>query len=252
MTSRRKWHNVFCFRSWLGWKQVHQQLVSSRGLCVTVREPGLCLLSQIRRSHWHLSLDWESVAWSTVASWLTVRPAPPQPTSREHQRPPEAGHHSPSPGDDEDHPHINLSDHRETARLWYSSHPQISQLLCREIYVVAQLRLFFIRDLYLVDMIKQFSHNSTYGDGDGEEMLTLAQILHNNNLEEKLVPEPGRYWEYWFKLISVEYPLVTVGCWQGPWNWNGNLKIQVSNVILFVLSCVWLLPPWPGAQPSTN
>ena len=95
MTSRRKWHNVFCFRSWLGWKQVHQQLVSSRGLCVTVREPGLCLLSQIRRSHWHLSLDWESVAWSTVASWLTVRPAPPQPTSREHQRPPEAGHHSP-------------------------------------------------------------------------------------------------------------------------------------------------------------
>ena len=74
MTSRRKWHNVFCFRSWLGWKQVHQQLVSSRGLCVTVREPGLCLLlSQIRRSHWHLSLDWESVAWSRVASWLTVR-----------------------------------------------------------------------------------------------------------------------------------------------------------------------------------
>ena len=53
--------------------------------------------------------------------------------------------------------------------------------------------MFFIRDLYLVDMIKQFSHNSTYGDGDGEEMLTLTQIFHNNNLEEKLVPEPGRY-----------------------------------------------------------
>lgn len=69
---------------------------------------------------------------------------------------------------------LNLIDHCETANYWYGATDRQPTLTASilisilEIYFVAQIRMFFffIRDSYLVDMIRQFSHNSTYGDGD--------------------------------------------------------------------------------------